>query len=462
MKGRGGNLVALALTRGVSLGTGLGLSLLIARLGPVPMGSHGWLLALSSLLLIPATWGMGLALVPIVAAAPDRAGSVLRAARFTLWRTAPPAAAALFLWAVARSDGLALAAACASVALAAEAHNQVVSGVLHGLRRMDLETPATLVGRALTLVLGLAAWLAGGGLVGVLAAQALGSAVVAVRLHHAVTSACPAASAPLAPAALLREATPYAANVAFATLYLSADLLMLHELRSSEEVGWYRLAALFALQLPVVADLLTRTALPVFVSLRDRPDALREQAAQISRVLLAIALPLSVGGFVLAEALITALSGGDAFLPSVQALRLLMLMLPLRFANALLGTVLSATDRQRARVRIAASAAVLNLALNAVAIPLWGVTGAASTTLLTDAVAFMLFAYAGRDALPLASLARDATRAALPAVAMGGVLWTAASPSLALALGTGALVVIPALRLTGAWTESDLRRLAEA
>jgi len=459
---RGGNLVALALTRAVSLGTGLGLSLLVARLGPAQMGAHGWLIALTSLLLIPATWGMGLALVPIVAAAPERAGSVLRAARFALWRTAPAAALALFLWAIARSDGLVLAAACASVALMAEAHNQVLSGVLHGLRRMDLETPATLAGRASTLVLGLAVWLGGGGLIGVLAAQALGSTVVALRLHRAAATACPEATAPLAPAALLREATPYAANVAFATIYLSADLLMLHELRSAEEVGWYRLAALFALQLPVVADLLTRTALPVLVSLRDRPDALQEQAGQISRVLLAVAMPLAIGGWVLAEPLITALSGGDAFLPSVQALRLLMVMLPLRFANAILGTVLSATDRQRSRVRIAASAAALNVALNAVAIPLWGVLGAASTTLLTDAVAFALFARTGRDALPLTSLARDAARAALPAVAMGAVLEASASPSLALALVTGAAVVIPALRLTGAWTESDLRRLAEA
>ena len=82
-----------------------------------------------------------------------------------------------------------------------------------------------------------------------------------------------------------------------------------------------------------------------------------------------------------------------------------------------------------------------------------------ATDALTDAERHLMRAFELARAL---AAPRDAARAALPAVAMGAVLEASASPSLALALVTGAAVVIPALRLTGAWTESDLRRLAEA
>jgi O-antigen/teichoic acid export membrane protein len=94
-------------------------------------------------------------------------------------------------------------------------------------------------------------------------------------------------------------------------------------------------------------------------------------------------------------------------------------------------------------------AALLNLVLNAVMIPPWGVAGAAGATLMTEAVRMVVsLVYARREGFPLAGIGRF-WRAGLAGLVMAGLLAVWGTPALWLAIPVGALAYAVTLAIVG-------------
>jgi O-antigen/teichoic acid export membrane protein len=112
------------------------------------------------------------------------------------------------------------------------------------------------------------------------------------------------------------------------------------------------------------------------------------------RALLA-AVPITLGGLVLARAVLHLLFGGN-FEEATTALQILILALPLHLAAGHFRTAFVALGRQRLDLRLVAIAAVVHVAAKLLLIPRLGITGAAWGTLVGEAALLVLAWNAGR------------------------------------------------------------------
>ncbi|MEO6044650.1 MAG: oligosaccharide flippase family protein [Tepidiformaceae bacterium] len=173
-------------------------------------------------------------------------------------------------------------------------------------------------------------------------------------------------------------------------IYGASDYIMLAALTDSRTVGAYSFAYRIA-GIPIfVATIITAS---VFASLATSAanDArwFRTVLTLATRTTLVCTLPMAVGIAVLAPE-ITRSIGGQSFGASTPLLIILAFHIPLAATHTILGTSLFAMDRQKVMVIVGWIAAVFNVLLNAVAIPLsvhfWsnGAIGSSVCTLATE------------------------------------------------------------------------------
>ena len=108
-----------------------------------------------------------------------------------------------------------------------------------------------------------------------------------------------------------------------------------------------------------------------------------------------LAVPFVVGGWILAKPLLESLFG-EPFAAAYIAFRLLLLAMGMLFLHGVLLQVLVVFDRTRPELLIRASAAGLNLILNLLLIPRFGIDGAAMATLLAEILILVMRVLVGR------------------------------------------------------------------
>jgi O-antigen/teichoic acid export membrane protein len=220
-----------------------------------------------------------------------------------------------------------------------------------------------------------------------------------------------------------REIVPSSMLLGFASLmsmtYDKVDAIMLGYFRPMEEVGLY--TATYKLMWMVMSFLpiLATVFFPLIArgSARGPGDADPDSELYLELLFL-VSVPLIAGGILLAEPL-TAFVIGERF---TGAGILFALLLP----NVLFGGLaiyyagmrLVAVNRNREYVIAVSTGALLNVAINFVAIPLWGGVGAAITTCASQAAVAGVAAWFGRR-VPGPPLAASAV---VPIVATLGML----------------------------------------
>ncbi|HEX2647941.1 MAG TPA: polysaccharide biosynthesis C-terminal domain-containing protein, partial [Candidatus Dormibacteraeota bacterium] len=248
-------------------------------------------------------------------------------------------------------------------------------------------------------------------------------------------------------------ALPFAYTSFLTNLYFDADRVILPHFRSFAEVGWYQFAykPFEATQfVPLAIQVVVYPILAVyFVS-----DAARLKVAyaRFFKVLILLGWPLSVGTFVLVHPI------GRLFhlyAKSEPSLRILAFAIVFLFANSAFYAMLNATNRQHLNAWATGLAAVFNIALNLVFIPLYGYLGASATTVVTEAsLCAMGWFFVQRQApdlrLPVVALG---WRILLAGLVMGAVLYPLSGVSIFLSVPAGFfayLIAILALRVVDA------------
>jgi O-antigen/teichoic acid export membrane protein len=125
--------------------------------------------------------------------------------------------------------------------------------------------------------------------------------------------------------------------------------------------------------------------LPAITRLSPRPEEQRKLYGSALAQVFAGALPIAVGGSLLAGQLVT-LVFGAAYASAVTPLRILVWCVPIALFRNVAQAALIAHGRQQQMFRTTAWAAGVNVALNATLIPSWGMAGAAAITVLTEVV----------------------------------------------------------------------------
>jgi O-antigen/teichoic acid export membrane protein len=220
----------------------------------------------------------------------------------------------------------------------------------------------------------------------------------------------------------LKAALPFGLIVAFYLVYFRIDSVMISFFRGDEEVGLYGAAYSLISALMFLPAGLVAALFPKLAGSYSRPDErLDEPFTRAARWLLAMSLPMAVGGSLLANELTEKLLGAS-YAPAATALAVLAWTLPVWFTTFLQGNLLTVIERQKAVASVGAVNMVVNIALNLAVIPRYGFTGAAVTTLVTELTGLCLMFYLLRRNISLGRTALIALRVLLISLAMGAVV----------------------------------------
>lgn len=221
----------------------------------------------------------------------------------------------------------------------------------------------------------------------------------------------------------LKAALPFGLIVAFFLIYFRVDSVMISFFRGDEEVGQYNaaynlMAAMLFLPAGLVGALFPRLAIQY-----RSPDAdLDAPFQRACRWLLALSLPVAVGGTLLAEPVMEMLMG-PAYLPAASALAVLAWTLPVWFVTFLQGNLLTVIERQKAVAWVGFINMAVNVILNLLVIPRYGFTGAAVTTLITETLGLLQMFWLLRRNISLGNALLGGVRVAAAAAAMGLLVW---------------------------------------
>lgn len=183
---------------------------------------------------------------------------------------------------------------------------------------------------------------------------------------------------------VLREAWPLGVSQIAGAIYLQIDVLLVVAFLSGGEVGQYGLASRIASFFASIPAMVTVAAIPAFM--RKSELARRELARRLLRTLAAGAIGTALIG-ILFSRFVVEIVGGHQYGPAAGALRLLLIAAGISFLASTFWTVIYLTGNQRYLFRIGVVVLIVNVVANLVAIPLWGIDGAAGSLVTSELVA---------------------------------------------------------------------------
>ena len=243
---------------------------------------------------------------------------------------------------------------------------------------------------------------------------------------------------------MLKATVPFAIDDGLSLAYVRIDAVLLGVFKGPTAVGLYQSATNLVLYLNVLPRMLNMSMYPQMSrAWPDDPSALRHLRDASLRLLGALAIPITVGSFLLAPEIFGTLYG-PKFEPAVRFYQLLVLVIPLRILGNTLGTAITSVDRQAQRA-FTSVAAALNVGLNLILIPMWSIFGAVVATLVTESWVFLAYAVLLRRVLGPSHLLSAVAAPSLACVPLALVV-TALSPApLALLIVAGAAAYVVAL-----------------
>lgn len=240
---------------------------------------------------------------------------------------------------------------------------------------------------------GIAAVLAGWGVIGVVWVMViLGAATIVVSVALALRYVPrPALWQPLAAyVATWRGAWPFASLAILVVIYFRIDSIMLFAMKGQAALGQYG-AAYRLMEAGLLIPLtLAGTALPsVARLLSERTDDVIRASERAIQFLTVVSIPAAVFGAILAPQLVTILYG-PGFTEAAGVLRILVFTLIAVFASSVTSSLITGSAHPEINTYIAAIMVVLNVALNLYLIPQWSGLGAAAATVATETTGLAL------------------------------------------------------------------------
>ncbi|TAK30037.1 MAG: hypothetical protein EPO21_20015 [Chloroflexota bacterium] len=373
----------------------------------------------------------------------------------------------VYRWQLGMTNDTALAVLLLAASMLPSGANSALSAAFNGFEKMEFPAFVTILTNVLRVGLGVAALVAGYGIVG------LAATTIVVNLSTTITLYILVRRELFTPGwrhnrraewSMVRTAFPLMINNFLSTIFFRIDVLLLSVLSgagANVAIGWYSTAYKFIDGLNFIPSLFTLALFPVMSRYADSaPDSLLRTYRVALKVLLIIGLPITIGTTVTADKIIL-LVFGQEYAPSALALQVLIWFLPFSFVNSVTQYVLIAVNRQRFLTGAFVIGAAFNILANAIAIPLFGYLGAAVVTILSEIVLMVPFMYAVHKHVGVISLPSLAARPIIAAAVMGAAVWWLRAESLPILLLASAVVYTAALLAVGILRDDDMALLAE-
>lgn len=254
----------------------------------------------------------------------------------------------------------------------------------------------------------------------------------------------------------LHESLPMGATAIITFTYFKMDTILLSVLQSNAEVGIYNVAYKIMENLIFFPAMLAGLILPLLSRFIFTERARFEEIANKTfKVFIIIVVPIVAGTWFLSNDIIRIVSG-NGFPESAPVLRILIFALGFIFFGNYFNMLLVVGNAQKKLMQTLFFAAVFNLALNATLIPRFSYMGAASVSLLTEALVVILTGFLVYRHIHYVPVFENTGRILLSGVVMSGVLFFLEPYSFLVAGGAGVSVYLGMLWLTKAISPEEI------
>jgi len=184
---------------------------------------------------------------------------------------------------------------------------------------------------------------------------------------------------------IMKDAYPMTILGILGMFMLNTDLIMIGWWRSAAEIGWYAAGQRVVQILYTVPGIFSSATFPALSRAIGEGD--QERARTIMEygltIVLAISIPIAIGGIILGEQIILFLFGTE-YLGGTLAFQLLLATIVLTFSISLHSNYVLGYNTQRKILAAIGGGAVANVLFNALLIPRWGIAGSSISTILAQ------------------------------------------------------------------------------
>ncbi len=191
---------------------------------------------------------------------------------------------------------------------------------------------------------------------------------------------------------VLIKSIPYGLALILNMVYFRIDSVILFFMRGSQEVGIYGVAMKMLEQFTIIPLYFMNSVLPVLTkAVKENTDRHQRIIRYAFDFLVALSVPMVVGGVILAYPIIFVISDAqflsrisEGFYGSDIAFQILIFAILFQFLNVLFAFILIAVNKQSRLLYINGVGALLNIIANFALIPYFGFRGAALTSVASE------------------------------------------------------------------------------
>ena len=257
---------------------------------------------------------------------------------------------------------------------------------------------------------------------------------------------------------IIRACIPFGIVTLALGLSYKFDSVLLNVTRSDAETGYYGAAYNLIFSAVVFSNVLNTSLFPSLTrQAASAPSELPRIYERAMRYLLLVSIPIAVAVWALSDQLVPFLFKAQ-FAPAVDALRILIWVVPFMYVSEFLGYVVLISGNEKKVARSVGISTIINIGLNLFLVPRFGYVMAAAMTVLTEMVLVGQYVWLLRK--PLSQMNWNATlfRPLLAAVLMGGaLLLVRGSVPWFISAGVGAALYIVLLLVLGVVGKDELR-----
>lgn len=196
---------------------------------------------------------------------------------------------------------------------------------------------------------------------------------------------------------LLKQSYHFILSSLMVSIYGQTDKLMLKQMISETEVGYYSTATAICSMWCFVLTAIIDSFYPSIIEASEKDEALfKKRNKQLYAMIFYISVFVSVIFFIFSPLIIKILYGNE-FLPAVNPLRIVTWYTAFSYLGVARNAWIVCEKRQKYLKYLYALAAVANIILNLIFIPLFGASGAAIASLISEALVSVILPFSIKD-----------------------------------------------------------------
>ncbi len=263
---------------------------------------------------------------------------------------------------------------------------EFVLSINRALERMEREALVKIVINTITTVLGITLLIARATPLSLAIAYAVGSIIGSIVSIWIIFPELKKVSWKISAktmAVIFNFAWPFVATTIFSVAIANVDTIMLGQVKSATEVGYYAAAERIVQFLYIVPVFIGLSTFPLMTKSEDDSAASTRVFEKVMLTVLSIGFPIAIGGLMLCLPLMRFIFGA-AYAPGAIVLGILMISIVVDFPNLILSNAIFVKNLQKKFIIATGLGVIVNVLLNLYLIPRYGAVGAAISTIVSQ------------------------------------------------------------------------------